>query len=446
MDKARCKGIYLNIMRHELVEVALRHQIGKLVVRDAGHDEADIHTAFRGQTQRLEHGLVDSQVGCGDIHLPPGAADHLEEQILRRVVRVVIGAVHHCLAEALLQGVVQGAIIVVLMVQLTVHPLPHLQELPGQAPGALALQPETAVLPIAEAFDQVGVLVGDIGAAGVGNISIHAGDLPVVAVVEVQPVDVVVHGVEYPDLHPSVLQRVYFFVGHTHHAAEIIKDQLDLYALTALAAEDIRQPIPYLAFGHDKVLQEDEPLGRIQCGEHILQIRLTGGQIAQRRVAVQVKALAAEIRCQRIPLGRGLAQLFQIGAGELLLRQRLLDGHRLLQAQALGRPVAVPQQIEDQPHHRHEQHQNDPAHLITGGPGAGPDTHGHHTGQQLQYRIGQRHALLEQVAEADHQRDLRQKQHRHHHQPQGGGYTALCSLLYLWLSHGGSSSPRRFYC
>lgn len=93
-----------------------------------------------------------------------GAADHLEEQILRRVVRVVIGAVHHSLAEALLQGVVQGAIIVVLMVQLTVHPLPHLQELPGQAPGALALQPETAVLPIAEAFDQVGVLVGDIGA------------------------------------------------------------------------------------------------------------------------------------------------------------------------------------------------------------------------------------------------------------------------------------------
>ena len=73
--------------------------------------------------------------------------------------------------------------------------------------------------------------------------------------------------------------------------------------------------------------------------------------------------------------------------------------------------------LEDQPHHRHEQHQNDPAHLIAGGPGAGPDTHGHHTGQQLQRGVGQRHALLQKVAEADHQRDLRQKQHRHHHQP-----------------------------
>ena len=255
-----------------------------------------------------------------------------------------------------------------------------------------------------------------------------------------------VHRVEDQHLYPYAPQLLHGLLGHAHHAAEVVEQHLDLHALSGLPSENIHQPVPQLPLGHDVKLHENEVLRLLHALQHVLQIRLAGGQIAQRRVAVQVKALAAEIRCQRIPLGRGLAQLFQIGAGELLLRQRLLDGHRLLQAQALGRPVAVPQQIEDQSHHRHEQHQDDPAHLIAGGPGTGPDTHGHHTGQQLQRGVGQRHALLQKVAEADHQRDLRQKQHRHHHQPQGGGYTALCSLLYLRLSHGGSSSPRRFYC
>ena len=114
----------------------------------------------------------------------------------------------------------------------------------------------------------------------------------------------------------------------------------------------------------------------------------------------------------------------------------LLDGDGLFQVQPLGLAVAVPEQVEDEAHHRDEEHQDDPADLIAGGAGAGPDAHGHHAGDQLQSGVGQGHALLQQVAEDDHQRDLGQQQHGHHHQPQRGGYAALRPLLYSGLFHG----------
>ena len=330
---------------------------------------------------------------------------------------------------------VHGAVVVVLVVRLAAHALPHAQELPGKPPSALALQADAAVLPIAEALDDIGVLIGDIGAAGVGDVAVHAGDLPVVAVVEVEAVHIVVHRVEYHDLHTGVLQLFQPLIGHTHHAAEVVKQQLDLHAQAALAAEDVGQPVPYLALGHDEVLQENEPLRLLQPVHHIVEIRLAGGQIRHLGIAEQRGVLAAEIIRHRIPLGRGLAQLFQIGPCDLLLGKRFSDRHGFLQVQALGLAVAAPQQIQDEPHHRHEQYQDDPAHLIAGGAGARPDTHGHDTGQQLQHGIGQRHALLEQVTEDHHQGYLRQQQHRHQHKAQRGGYAAFRPLLYLRLFH-----------
>ena len=436
VDKPRCEGVYLDMVCQQLGEVALRHEIGELVVGDAGHDEADVHAAVGGQAECAEHGLVDGEVGRGDVDGLAGAGDQLEEKILGGVLGVVVGTVHHRLAETLRHGTVHRAVVVVLVVRLTVHTLPHMQELAGQSPRALALQADAAVLPVAEADDEVGVLVGDVGSAGVGGLAVDAGDLAVVAVVEVKAVDVVVDGVEYLDLHAGIQQRLHLLVGHTHHAAEIVENQLDLHAHAALIAENIGQAIPDLALRHDEILQEDETLRLLQTLQHIVQIRLAGGQVRHLRVAVEGEALAAEVVCHGIPLRGGLPQPFQIGAGDLLLGARLLDGGELFQAETLGLAVAVPEQVEDQSHHRHEQHQNDPADLIAGGTGARPDTHCHHACQHLQHRIRQSHALHEQVAEDDHQRDLRQQQHRHQHKAQRGGYAPLCPLLYSGLSQG----------
>ena len=241
------------------------------MIRDARHHQAHIHTAVSGQTQRLDHGLVNGQIRRGDIHRLPRPRDHLEEHILRRGVRVIVRPVHHRLAEAVGLGMVHGAVIVMLAVHFAAQPLPHEDKLPSQPPRALALQPEAAVLPAAEALDDIGVLVGNIGAAGVGDIAVDAGDLPMVAVVEVQAVHIVVYRIEDDDLHPGTAQRLHLLRRHTHHAAEIVEDQLDLYALPTLTPQNIRQAIPQLALRHDEVLQKDEALRPLHGVQHILQ-------------------------------------------------------------------------------------------------------------------------------------------------------------------------------
>ncbi len=59
---------------------------------------------------------------------------------------------------------------------------------------------------MAEADEQVGVLISDVDAAGVGVHPVNDGDLPVVPVVEVNPIHVAVDWIEDLHLHASVLQ------------------------------------------------------------------------------------------------------------------------------------------------------------------------------------------------------------------------------------------------
>ena len=246
------------------------------------------------------------------------------------------------------------AVVVMLVVHLAAQALPHVDELTGQAPGALALQPQAAVLPVAEAPDDVGVLIGQVGAAGEGHIAIDAGDFPVVAVVEVQPVHVVVYRIKDDDLHTGTAQGIHPLRRHAHHAAEVVENQLDLHALPALAAQHIGQPVPYLALGHNEVLQEDEALRLLHGGQHILQKVLAGGQIYCVCRPVKGKAFIVQIGRQRSPLGHALPQLFYVQAALFLLAGGLLGPRQLFQVQALGLPPAVPQPVEHQAHHRQE--------------------------------------------------------------------------------------------
>ena len=108
-----------------------------------------------------------------------------------------------------------------------------------------------------------------------------------VAVVEVQAVHIVVYRIEDDDLHPGTAQRLHLLRRHTHHAAEIVEDQLDLYALPALTPQDIRQAIPQLALRHDEVLQKDETLRPLHGVQHILQKFLARLQVCRPRISVK---------------------------------------------------------------------------------------------------------------------------------------------------------------
>ena len=166
-----------------------------------------------------------------------------------------------------------------------------------------------------------------------------------VAVVEVQPVDVVVYGVEDLDLHPGAGQCLHLLIGQPQHTAKVVEYELDLHALPAFAAQYVGQPIPYLTLGYNEILQKDEPLRVFQVVQHGVQIRFSGGQIFHRGVSVNRKAFTVQSCRSRIPTGHSLPQPLQLRLGLLLLGQRFFRPGQLFQVQPLGLPRTVPQQV-----------------------------------------------------------------------------------------------------
>ena len=256
-----------------------------------------------------------------------------------------------------------------------------------------------------------------------------------VAVVEVQPVHILVHRVEHHDLHADGLQGVGLLAAEAHHAAEIVKEELDLHALRPLAAEDGQHPVEEVATGHDIVLQEDEPLRLLQMGQQVVEIRLAGVQIHRLRAVVQGEAVALHIAGQAAPLRLTLPQGRHGGTALGRLGGALGGKGQLFQRQALGAALAVPQPVEDQARHRHRQDQQYPANLIAAAAGTGIDPHGAEQCQDLQQGIGHGHPLLQELGKADDQGDLGQQQDRHQRQAQSRADPAFCLLLYLVLLH-----------
>ena len=71
-------------------------------------------------------------------------------------------------------------------------------------------------------------------------------------------------------LYPALPQGLDLFGGKAHHAAEVVKDKLDLHARRRLPAEDLRHAVPYLSLRNDEELQKDEVLRLLQLLQHIL--------------------------------------------------------------------------------------------------------------------------------------------------------------------------------
>ena len=257
-----------------------------------------------------------------------------------------------------------------------------------------------------------------------------------VAIVEVQPVHVLVYRVEDHDLHADTLQCVDLLVAEAHHAAEVIKEELNLHALRPLAAEDIQHPVEDLAPCHNVVFQKDEALRLLHVLQQIAEIRLASGEIFRLGAVVQGEAAPCHVAGQTVPLRHLLCQRRRRGGALLHLDGTLRRKRHLFQRQPLGTAFAVPQPVQDQTRGGYHQDQQDPADLVAAAAGAGVDASGHDQCQHLQQRIGQRHFLLQQHGQPHHQCDLHQQQQRHQRKPQSGADPPFRFLLYSVLFHG----------
>ena len=308
----------------QLADVGVRHRVGVPVVRRAGQHQPDVHPSVAGDAQRAHDVLVGDKIRRRDIKEAARAADELQKGILGGVVGIILRTVEKRLTEAVRCRRGVRPVVVPLLVQLAAEKAPHIEERRGQAPDALALQADAAVLPVAEAVDEVRVLVGDVHAAGVGGLAVDDRDLAVVAVIEIEAVDILVHGVEDDDLHARVAQRLQALRAETLDVAKVVEDDLDLHAAAGALAKGRAHAVPELSLGEDKILHEDEALCRFDATEDILQQQRPLGKIDHFRVLIEVKAAAAQILRYTRPAGQRALQTVRVERAAVSQTLRLL--------------------------------------------------------------------------------------------------------------------------
>ena len=328
-----------------------------------------------------------------------------------------------------------GPVIVVLVVHHAAEVHTHADKACRQAPGALTFKTYAAVLPVAEALDEIGVLVGDVHAAGVGDVTVDAGDLAVVAVVEVQAVHILVHGVEDEYLDAHLAQTVDRLAGKALDVAEVVENNLDLNPLAHLGAEDLFKLIPELSLSQNEVFKEDEALSLGCAVDEITQQNRALGQVRDRGILIELEVAAAEVVCRARPSGQLARELVDgnltAHAHALRLVRKALG---VLRQMALLRRAA-PEEPENHTHRRGQQKQDEPDELIGKLTWFIVDMHRKEQRANLYDAVGQRQILLHKVGDGDNKADLHRKQDDDQHDPQRRRNAPLALLLNLESLH-----------
>ena len=398
-------------------EVTPGQLVDRRLVGHAGRVDTHIHTALGRQPQAGQQIVVQYQVGRADLQPPLRLIDQLQINILRHglpVHRAVGKGLHQTIGRHRRSG---GQAAVDVNILLGVLCLPEGQENVGQRPRARPLQPDAAVLPIAEPHQPVDVFIGQIHAAGKADLSVNDHDLAVVAVVhdKVQHRHAAVEA-ERPDaLRP---QQFGIVVGQQAQAARIIVDDPHVQPRGSLAAQDLMDLAPHLAHADDKALDKDAVLGALQGGQHVGQHRLAVRVVSHRRAAVQRRrgVIVQIARCQRRPRVSRAQTGHSGGVLAPGIRHGLL-GPLLPAAQAKCRALVAPQQVQKAALHRHDCKQDHPADLELRHGGVLPDQRQTHDDAQRQAGGVEPPGIVRQpVKQRKQPHHLQHKQHGRHNQ------------------------------
>ena len=409
MEEAGGIAVDLHPVAQQLPPVGLRHEVGQLLVRDTRHHQPDVHPGVRRDAEGLLHGGLHRVVGRGEVEHPPGLADDLEIGLQHRVIGVILRPVAEGLAPALpRRGLRPGAVVVQLVGHLPADHPPHTDELQGEAPCGVALDADAGILPVAEAADTVGILVADVDAPGIGPMPVDDGDLPVVPVVEVEPVHVLVDGVEDLQLDAAVLDGLQHGVREPGDVAEVVEDDLDLHSGGGPLPEDREDAVPDLPLRQDVVLQEDIGLGLGQMLDEVVEERRPVRKVVGVGIPVEPEIPLLKVGGHPSPVGELPAQPGEVGLAGLDDGAPLRGHGDPPQAEVLGLVQPAPEAEEDDARHRHEKQEAHPAQLIGRAPRAGVDPDGKARAHQLQRAVDIAGPLLEEGREGQGGEDLQQ--------------------------------------
>lgn len=294
-------GIFVDFhaVFYELTVVRAGHGENEPLVRNVRSDDADVNSAFCGENERRLHFVVDYEVGRGDVHIVLGAVDYIEVDVFadRFVVKRGIGERHHKAFSAAVRDFLRSGHVLAVFVGLAVgKEVPHCKEHHREAPDALALEHNGAVLPVAVLFVFVDIFVGEVNAAGERSMTVDDKNFTVIAVVHFRrPYRPEL--IEYPALYALFLKNFVILVGEGKQAADIVVYHADVNALFHLPFEDIEDSSPHFALGDDKIFEEYKALSLFQllyhCGEFRLADRKVGsfGVCVDRIASVVVEVL-----------------------------------------------------------------------------------------------------------------------------------------------------------
>ena len=291
---------------------------------------------------------------------------------------------------------------------------------------------------MAEPLHQIGVLVADVDAAGIGHLAVDYGDFPVIPVVEVDAVYITMYRIEHLHLNTSALNGLEGLVGQAGQISEIVEDDMDFHAGGHPLFQRGKDSVPDPAFRQNVVFQENIDLRFLEMGDQIVKKRRAVSEIPGGGVAVQQKAPLLKVGGHPSP-GRG-----PVGEpGEIRLAGHpqafpLGDGRDLPQTELFGLVGSTPQAEQDHARHRQRQQQAHPHQLIAGTAGPLIDPDGDDGTGKLQNAVNIACLLTQEVGQQQRCGDL--SQHRQHTHADAGhsGDPALYPFLRIGyiLMHG----------
>ena len=110
---------------------------------------------------------------------------------------------------------------------------------------------------MAEADVQVGILIGDIDAAGVGPDTIDDSDLPVIPIVEIDSVYITMHRIEHLHLDTGTLHLLQGIIRQAGEIAKVVKNDADFHTGRGPLLQHLKYFIPDLSLGQDIILHKD---------------------------------------------------------------------------------------------------------------------------------------------------------------------------------------------
>ena len=304
-----------------------------------------------------------------------------------------------------------------LKLRLRLVDVPHLQKQQQKAHRGAAAQHDRRVLPVAEAFHAVDILVREVHAAGEGDLPVYDEDLAVVAVI-------VVRGDERHDrrellcLDAVLLQAIAVVRGKLRHLAHAVVHDAHVHALGGLFDENVENAPPHIALLDDEIFEEDEGLRLAQSLQHCLKFLLAGGEVGHVRVVIDREAAAAVEVFRQIVHARA-AELQPVIHRRILrqgVRRLLHEGVHAPAARAVAE-VHLREEQERRARQGQDRDEKHPRELCRGVHLVVEEIDDHHEREQPLHHGQLRHILQQPVERAEEDRDLKDQQQRDHEEP-----------------------------